>query len=59
MRRDHDLGLDLDGRLRTVTCSECSLSMRLGDRDLRGLRDQLVEARIRMDRLIGTDRGGA
>ena len=34
-------GLELAWRLRTVTCSECSLSMRLGDRDLRGLRDQL------------------
>jgi len=30
------------------------LSMRLGDRDLTGLRDQLVEARVRMDRLIDT-----
>ena len=47
-------GLELAWRLRTVTCSECSLSMRLGDRDLRGLRDQLVEARVRMDRLIDT-----
>ena len=56
-------GLELAWRLRTVTCSECSLSMRLGDRDLRGLRrglrDQLVEARMRMDRLIDTDWGGA
>jgi len=47
-------GLELAWRLRTVTCSECSLSMRLGDRDLTGLRDQLVEARVRMDRLIDT-----
>jgi hypothetical protein len=47
-------GLELAWRLRNVTCSECSLSMRLGDRDLRGLRDQLVEARVRIDRLIDT-----
>ena len=52
-------GLELAWRLCTVTCSECPLSMRLGDRELRGLRDQLVEARVRMDRLIGTGRGGA
>jgi hypothetical protein len=44
--------LELAWRLRTVTCSECSLSMRLGDRDLRDLREQLVEARVRIDRLI-------
>jgi hypothetical protein len=47
-------GLELAWRLRTVTRSECSLSMRLGDRDLRGLRDQLVEARVRIDPLIGS-----
>ena len=52
-------GLELAWRLRALSCSECSLSMRLGDRDLIGLRDQLVEARVRMDRLIDTDRGGA
>jgi len=52
-------GLELAWRLCTVTCSECPLSMRLGDRELRGLRDQLVEARVRMDRLIDTDWGGA
>jgi hypothetical protein len=52
-------GLELAWRLRTVTCSECSLSMRLGDRDLRGLRDRLVEARVRIDRLIGSEPSGA
>ena len=51
-------GLELAWRLRTVTCSECSLSMRLGDRDLRGLPEQLV-ARVRIDQLIDNDRGGA
>lgn len=51
--------LELAWRLRTVTCGQCSLSMRLVEGDLRGLREQLVDARVRIDRLIDTDPGGA
>jgi hypothetical protein len=46
--------LELAWRLRSMTCRECSLSVRLEGRDLRGLRDRLVEARVRIDRLIDT-----
>ena len=48
-------GLELAWRLRTVACSECSLSMRLGNHDLTGLRRQLIEARARIDRLIAAE----
>ena len=46
-------GLELAWRLRTVSCNECSLSMRLDDGDLTALRERLIEARVRVDTLIG------
>lgn len=45
-------GLELAWRLPTVTCGECATSMRLTVDDLQGLQKQLVEARVRIDRLI-------
>lgn len=45
-------GLELAWRLRTVTCPECATSMQLTTNDLKSLRDQLIEARVRIDRLI-------
>jgi hypothetical protein len=45
-------GLELAWRLRTVTCSECLLAMRIGADDLTALRERLIEARVRIDRLI-------
>jgi len=57
MRGNHPLWAELAWRLRTVSCSECSLSMKLGDRDLTALRDRLMEARVRVDTLIGPAAG--
>jgi len=48
--------LELAGRLRTVTCSESSLTMRLGHQDLTGFRDQLADTSIRIERLINANR---
>lgn len=45
-------GLELAWRLRTVACSECALAMRIDADDLTALREQLIDARIRIDRLI-------
>ena len=45
-------GLELAWQLRTVTCPECTTSMRLGAVDLKALRDQLIQARVRIDSLI-------
>ncbi len=45
--------LELAWRLRTVTCSECDSSMRLTPADLTSLREQLIDARVRIDELIG------
>ena len=44
--------LELAWRLRTVICSECTTSMRLNEDDLRGLRERLVGARVRVDHLL-------
>jgi len=49
MRGNHPLWAELAWRLRTVSCSECSLSLKLGDRDLTALRDRLMEARVRVE----------
>ena len=46
--------LELAWRLQTVTCSECSTSMRLRDRELTALRDGVIEARVRLDALTRT-----
>jgi hypothetical protein len=45
-------GLELAWRLPTVTCGECGTSMRLTIDDLQGFKKQLIEARVRIDRLI-------
>ena len=50
--------VELAWRLRTLACSECNTSMRLGSDDLVGLRSQLVDARVRIDRLIDNDKHG-
>jgi len=47
-------GLELAWRAATVTCGECALSMQLTERDLDGFRQQLIDARMRIDRLMGT-----
>jgi len=44
--------LELAWRLQTVTCGECVLAMRIGAADLTALREQLIDARVRIDRLI-------
>jgi ribosomal protein S27AE len=44
--------LELAWRLRTIACGECTMSMRLNAADLRGLREHLIQARVRIDRLI-------
>jgi hypothetical protein len=46
-------GLELAWRASSVTCSECLLSMQLTDRDVDGFREQLIDARVRIDRLMG------
>ena len=53
MRAITSYGVELAWRLRTVSCSECSLSMQLDDGDLTALRERLIEARVRVDALIG------
>ena len=45
-------GLELAWRLQTLACPECTTSMRLTRRELRALREGLIEARVRIDRLI-------
>jgi hypothetical protein len=42
-------GLELAWRLHSVTCPECATSMRLTADDLKALRDQLIQARVRID----------
>jgi len=51
-------GLELAWRLRTVTRSECSWSMQSGGTDLMALRERLIEARGRVDALIGPNTDG-
>jgi late competence protein required for DNA uptake (superfamily II DNA/RNA helicase) len=50
--------LELASQLRTVTCRQCLLSTRLRLEDLVALRAQLIEARVRIDRLIFPKEGG-
>jgi RNase P subunit RPR2 len=50
-------GLELAWRLQTVTCPECATSMRLAQSELTALREGLIEARVRIDRLIGNQAG--
>jgi hypothetical protein len=45
-------GLELAWRLQLVTCPECATSMRLTEDELVALREGLIEARLRIDRLI-------
>jgi RNase P subunit RPR2 len=45
-------GLELAWRLQIVSCPECGTSMRLGRGELTALREGLIEARVRIDRLI-------
>jgi hypothetical protein len=45
-------GLELAWRLQTLTCSECTTSTRLTESDLAVLREGLIDARVRIDRLI-------
>jgi hypothetical protein len=46
-------GLELAWRLQTISCPECATSMRLTEVELTALREGLIEARVRIDRLIG------
>jgi len=50
-------GLELAWRLQTVTCPECATSMHLTEGELTTLRRGLIEARVRVDRLIGLQHG--
>jgi RNase P subunit RPR2 len=45
-------GLELAWRLQAVTCPECATLMRLAQGELAALREGLIEARVRIDRLI-------
>lgn len=45
-------GLELAWRLRTLACPECATSMRLTESELMALRQGLIDARVRIDRLI-------
>jgi hypothetical protein len=45
-------GLELAWRLQVVTCPECATTMRLTEGELVALREGLIEARRRIDRLI-------
>lgn len=49
-------GLELAWRLQTLACPECTTSMGLTERELRKLREGLIEARVRIDRLIPDSR---
>ena len=44
--------LELAWRLRTVTCSECILAMRIAADDLTALRERLIDSRVRIDKLL-------
>jgi hypothetical protein len=46
-----NFGLELAWRLQTVTCPECGTSMRLTERDVKALRQGVIEARVRLDAL--------
>jgi hypothetical protein len=45
-------GLELAWRLRTLNCPVCATAMRLDQGELTALREGVIEARIRIDRLI-------
>jgi hypothetical protein len=47
-------GLELAWMLQAVTCSECATSMRLTERELKALREGVIEARVRLDALTRT-----
>jgi DNA-directed RNA polymerase subunit RPC12/RpoP len=47
-------GLELAWRLQNITCPECGTSMRLTKGEAKALREGVIEARIRLDELIGT-----
>ena len=49
-------GLELAWRLRTLACPECTTSMRLTESELMALRDGVIDARVRLDRLIPESR---
>jgi hypothetical protein len=46
-------GLELAWRLQNITCPECATTMRVTENELTALREGLIEARIRIDRVIG------
>ena len=45
-------GLELAWRRQTLPCPECTTSMGLTERELTALREGLIEARVRIDRLL-------
>ena len=45
-------GLELAWRLQTLSCPECATSMRLTESDLSALREGVINARVRIDRLM-------
>ena len=47
-------GLEVAWRLRTVTCPECTTSMRFTEDELTALREGVIEARVRLDALTRT-----
>jgi acetyl-CoA carboxylase beta subunit len=52
-------GLELAWRLQTLTCPECTTSMRLTESELIALREGVIEARVRIDALTRTTSPGA
>jgi hypothetical protein len=45
-------GLELAWRIQALACPECTTTMRLTESELTALREGLIEARVRIDRLI-------
>jgi hypothetical protein len=50
-------GLELAWRLHAIACPECATTMRLTEGELTALREGLIAARVRIDRLIGRQAG--
>ena len=48
--------LELAWRLQTLACPECATLMRLTESELTALRAGLIDARVRIDRLIPDSR---